>query len=182
MRISKIIILLISLLISSCSLHSVSEPLKEFNFIENVPFFPQEEYQCGPASLAGVLNYNGLNISPEEIAREIYSKSVRGTLTIDMALFAEKKGFSVSQYSGSLNDIRKNIDSKIPVIVMIDTGIFFVQQNHFMVITGYNEDGIVANSGREKSKFIPEKKFLSMWEKTNFWTLKIISNEYRNYL
>ncbi|NWF98783.1 MAG: peptidase C39 family protein [Nitrospirae bacterium] len=145
------------------------------HLIENVPFFPQEEYQCGPASLAGVLNYYGLKISPEEIANEIYSKSARGTLTIDMVLFAQKIGMSAKQYSGSLDDIRKNIDNKNPVIVMIDTGIFFVQQYHFMVITGYNEEGIIVNSGKVQNKFMPENNFLNMWEKTKYWMLEIRS-------
>ncbi len=175
MKIINITVLLIlSLLFSSCSLHSITEEQKKEHLIENVPFFPQEEYQCGPASLAGVLNYYGVNISPEEIASEIYSKSAKGTLTIDMVLFAQKKGLSAGQYIGSLNDIRKNIDNKIPVIVMIDTGIFLIQQNHFMVITGYNEKGIIANSGKEQNKFISEKKFLSQWAKTKYWMLEIV--------
>jgi ABC-type bacteriocin/lantibiotic exporter with double-glycine peptidase domain len=161
--------------ILSCSLHSISETQKNVHLIENVPFFPQEEYQCGPASLAGVLNYYGLKISPEEIANEIYSKSARGTLTIDMVLFAQKIGMSAKQYSGSLDDIRKNIDNKNPVIVMIDTGIFFVQQYHFMVITGYNEEGIIVNSGKVQNKFMPENNFLNMWEKTKYWMLEIRS-------
>ena len=167
--------LIFILLILSCSLHSISETKKNVHLIDNVPFFPQEEYQCGPASLAGVLNYYGLKLSPEEIANEIYSKSARGTLTIDMVLFVQKRGMSAKQYSGSLDDIRKNIDNKNPVIVMIDTGIFFVQQYHFMVITGYNEEGIIVNSGKEQNKFMTENKFLNMWKKTKYWILEIKS-------
>ncbi|MDO8724317.1 MAG: C39 family peptidase [Syntrophales bacterium] len=40
--------------------------------IENVLFFLQETYQCGPASLAGGMHYWGVEASPEEIAEEIY--------------------------------------------------------------------------------------------------------------
>jgi hypothetical protein len=42
-----------------------------------------------------------------------------------------------------------------------------------MVIIGYNEYGILANSGKDNEKFIPEDDFLKAWEKTNFWTLLI---------
>lgn len=176
MKVFKIANLLIfCILISSCAMQSISKTHKNDHVIENVPFFPQEEYQCGPASLAGVLNYYGQNILPEEIAKEIYSRSAKGSLTVDMFLFAEKKGMSAFQYRGSIDDIRKNIDNKIPVIVMIDTGNYFIQQNHFIVITGYNEEGIYAHSGRDQNKFIPLKKFLSMWERSNYWTLKILN-------
>ncbi|MGO9379726.1 MAG: C39 family peptidase [Dissulfurispiraceae bacterium] len=43
--------------------------------IRDVPFFPQEDYQCGPASLAGVLHFWKSDVSVVEIAGQIFSKS-----------------------------------------------------------------------------------------------------------
>jgi ABC-type bacteriocin/lantibiotic exporter with double-glycine peptidase domain len=141
--------------------------------IENLPFYPQESYQCGPASLAGVLNYWGATVKPDEIARNIFSSSARGTLTIDMVLYAQQQGLSAEQYKGSLENLKQNIDSGLPVVVLVDYGGLLYQMNHFMVIIGYNEYGILANSGKDHEKFIPEDDFLKSWEKTNFWTLRI---------
>jgi len=141
--------------------------------IENLPFYPQESYQCGPASLAGVLNYWGVTVTPDDVARNIFSASARGTLTIDMVLYAQQKGLSAEQYKGSLENLKQNIDSGYPVVVLVDYGGAFYQMNHFMVIFGYNERGILANSGKDHEKFIPEDDFLKSWEKTNFWTLRI---------
>ena len=143
--------------------------------IQNVPFHPQEEFQCGPASLAGVLNHWNINVSPEEIASEIYSKSAKGTLNIDMVLYAEKTGLKARQYRGSMEDIKNKIDSGYPLIVLVDEGVLVYQRNHFMVVVGYGEEGILANSGREQHKFIPFKEFLRSWERTKFWTLLITS-------
>lgn len=139
--------------------------------IEGVPFYPQEAYQCGPSSLAAVLDYYSIDISPEEIAREIYSKSARGTLNMDMVFYAENKGLVVRQYSGSVEDIKQNIDAGGPVIVMVDYGFSLYQKNHFMVVIGYNNKGIISNSGREQFKFIPFHDFHKTWRKTKFWTL-----------
>jgi predicted double-glycine peptidase len=141
--------------------------------IQNVPFYPQEEYQCGPASLAGVLNYWGLEASPEEIAAEIYSKSAKGTLNIDMGLYVERRGLKARQYRGSFEDIKSKIDSGYPLIVLVDEGFLVYQKNHFMVVIGYGGEGILVNSGREQHKFIPVKDFLKSWERTKFWTLVI---------
>jgi ABC-type bacteriocin/lantibiotic exporter with double-glycine peptidase domain len=141
--------------------------------IENLPFYPQESYQCGPAALSGVLNYWGVAVTPDEVAGNIFSSSARGTLTIDMVLYAQQKGLSVEQFKGSLDNLRQNIDAGFPVIVLVDNGGAFYQLNHFMVVIGYNKYGILANSGKDKEKFIPEKDFLKSWEKTNFWTLLI---------
>jgi ABC-type bacteriocin/lantibiotic exporter with double-glycine peptidase domain len=149
------------------------EESKPSRLIENVPFFPQEAFQCGPTSLAGVLNYLGVNVSPEEIAMEIYSPSAGGTLNLDLILYAERKGLKTIQYKGSLDDIKKKIDAGYPVIVLVDLGLWVYQQNHFMVIVGYFENGIIANSGKDRFKSIALNHFIKIWEKTNFWTLLI---------
>jgi ABC-type bacteriocin/lantibiotic exporter with double-glycine peptidase domain len=141
--------------------------------IANIPFYSQESYQCGPASLAGVLNYWGIRITPDQVARNIFSASARGTLTIDMVLFAQQKGLSAEQYRGSIENLKQNIDSGYPVVVLVDYGGVLYQMNHFMVVIGYNEYGILANSGKDNEKFIPEDDFMKSWKKTNYWTLLI---------
>jgi ABC-type bacteriocin/lantibiotic exporter with double-glycine peptidase domain len=91
-----------------------------------------------------------------------------------MILYAEKKGMKALHYKGSVDDIRSKIDLGYPVIVLIDLGFWLYQQNHFMVVVGYYENGIVANSGKDRLKPIPLKDFIKTWEKTKFWTLLII--------
>ncbi|NCO84454.1 MAG: hypothetical protein COZ31_07025 [Nitrospirae bacterium CG_4_10_14_3_um_filter_44_29] len=141
--------------------------------ISNVPFYAQEAYQCGPASLAGVMNYWKIDVKPDDIAKEIYSKSAKGTLNIDMIIYPQKKGLTAEQYSGGMKDLKKNIDSGYPLIVLVDYGFWAFQANHFMVVVGYNEGGVIVNSGKDKGKFIPEEDFIKTWERTKFWTLLI---------
>lgn len=143
------------------------------HIIRNIPFYPQEDFQCGPASLAAVLNYWGIPVTPEQVAKDIYSNSAKGTLNIDMLLYAQSRGLTASQYPGGLNDLREKIDLGEPLIVLVDYGVSIIQANHFMVVVGYNERGVVANSGRDEMKFIPVEDFLKSWEKTKFWTLLI---------
>ncbi|OHE59241.1 MAG: hypothetical protein A2Z47_07630 [Thermodesulfovibrio sp. RBG_19FT_COMBO_42_12] len=143
------------------------------HIIENVPFYPQETYQCGPASLAGVLNYWGINIIPDDVAKEIYSEAAGGTLNIDMILYAQRKGLNAIQYKGSTEDLKKNVESGYPVIVLVDHGFSVYQINHFMVVVGYNEHGLIVNSGKDKGKFISAEDFVNAWKKANFWTLLI---------
>ena len=38
----------------------------------SVPFYPQTDYQCGPATLAMALTYHGLSITPEELQSQVY--------------------------------------------------------------------------------------------------------------
>jgi ABC-type bacteriocin/lantibiotic exporter with double-glycine peptidase domain len=157
----------------SCAGSSPFSEGKAARVIEHVPFYPQEMYQCGPASLAGVLNFWGTAVSPEEIAEEIYSKSAKGTLTLDMILYAKKKGFNAGQYQGSYDDIQRNVESGVPLVVMVDYGFWVYQQNHYIIVFGYNENGVIVHSGKKPHQLIPLKEFLRSWGKTNFWTLRI---------
>jgi hypothetical protein len=90
-----------------------------------------------------------------------------------MVLFAEKKGLKASQYQGSWEDLKRNIDSNQPLVVLIDDGFWVYQKDHYMVVVGYAEGGVIGNSGKERHQFIPLNRFLRSWERTNFWSLRI---------
>jgi ABC-type bacteriocin/lantibiotic exporter with double-glycine peptidase domain len=130
-------------------------------------------FQCGPASLAGVLNYWGIAAEPEEIARTIYSPGGRGTLDLDLVFYGEKRGLKAARYSGTGEDLTQNVEERVPLIVLIDEGILAYQKHHFMIVVGYNNQGIFAHSGRERERFYPWPAFLKTWEKTKNWTLRL---------
>lgn len=161
------------ILLFACAGASRNRETPTVRFIEDVPFYRQEAYQCGPASLAGVLNYWGLNISPAEIAAEIYSPKARGTLDMDMVFYAQRKGLKASQYQGNVEDLKRNIDSNQPLVVLVDDGFWVYEKAHFMVVVGYDEGGLIVNSGKERHQFIPLSRFLRGWERAKFWTLRI---------
>ena len=143
------------------------------HLIGGVPFFKQDAHQCGPAAMASVLNYRGIKVSPEEIIEAIYSKGAEGTLDFDMVLYAEKKGRKTEKYRGTLENLRINVDSNNPLIVLVDYGFLSYQRNHFMVVLGYDESHIYVNSGVEPLEAISKDEFVRTWKKTNFWTLLI---------
>lgn len=160
----------------SCSPLDIREE-ENVHLIDGVPFHPQKAYQCGPASLASVLNYYGTDASPDEIAQNIYSASAGGTLNIDMVLYAERKGLKARQYSGNIRDIKENVDSGNPLIVMVDYGFSVYQRNHFMVVVGYSQNGIIAHSGGRRFKVIQYRDFEKTWRKTNLWSLLVYPEE-----
>jgi len=141
--------------------------------VNEVPFYPQVSFQCGPASLAGVLNFFGESVTPDEIAEAIFRRDIRGTVTLDMLLYARKRGFFAEWYNGSVDDIRRSVDERVPLIVMVDFGFAGVRKNHFMVVVGYTPEGVIANSGKTREKLIPWKDFLAYWNRTKRWALRI---------
>ncbi len=172
-----LLIMAVPLLIASCKTLGMKSPPTDARIIGNVPFHQQETYQCGPSALASVLNYWNIPVTPEQIAEDIFSKSARGTLNLDMILYAQGKGLYAEQYRGSVESLKTDIDAGFPLIVMVDYGFSLYRQNHFMVVVGYSDQGIIAHTGREKEEGILWYDFLRTWEKTGYWTLLIKKSE-----
>lgn len=167
--------ILLAFLFPGCATLSDNQPVQGRNItlLEAIPFYPQEDYQCGPASLAGVLNYWGVAVSPREVAGEIFSPSAKGTLNFDMPLYVRSKGLEALQYSGSLVDLREKIRFSYPLIVLVDYGFSVYQLNHFMVVVGFYDEGVVVNSGKKEGQLISSQDFLKSWERTKYWTLLV---------
>ena len=138
-----------------------------------VPFFPDGGDQCGPTALASVLGYWGVPAEPAALRREIYLPSLRGALPLDLLLAARARGLKAEMSNGGRDELRGQIDAGRPVIAFVNLGFRFLPIGHFLVVTGYDERGIYAHSGRRKNAFVGWSKFEGMWEKTGRWTLVI---------
>jgi len=176
----SVFVLLIFFLFQGCVARMPGSPIipQDARIIQQVPFYEDTGYQCGPSSLAAVMNYwagknNTLNKTlPENISSEIYSKDARGVLGMDMEFYARKNGFLTKQYSGSIDDLKENVLKDIPLIILVDYGVSFYQRNHFMVVTGFSGDGIILHSGMQV-KYMPFDDLEKIWRKTDHWTLII---------
>lgn len=156
-----------------------TRPVAE-RIIPDVPFFAQEAYQCGPASLAGVLRHLGLTgtqATPDGVADAIFRPGMHGTLSLDLALYPRTLGLASRWYDGSVADLMAAVDSGQPRIVMVDHGYGLVSTYHFMVVVGYAPDAVIVNSDRTPLQRLPWASFLRTWDRTDRWTLEVRRQE-----
>jgi len=130
-----------------------------------VPFVKQQSEFCGPAALSSVLRYYGVNITQNQIGKSVYIPELNGALITDLENYAKKFGFKTKIEKGSIEVLKGFIKKDIPIIVLVDYGIFFVSRLHYVVVVGFNEKGFIIHTGYEKSKFISYKKFEKLWKK-----------------
>ena len=131
----------------------------------NVPFEKQKNEFCGPASLSSVMKYYGQDVSQDEIAKSVYLKNLKGTLITDLENFANEKGLKTILKKSEIDEIKKYIDEKKPVIALLDYGFLFVSKPHYVVVIGYDDNGFILNDGYEEKKSINYGEFLNKWEK-----------------
>src|SRR5919198_4728293 len=105
--------------------------------LESVPFVPQAEYQCGPASLAMVLAWIGKPVRPAELAGQVYSLARQGSLPGDMTGAARRHGL-VAYPISTLRDVVSEVAAGNPVIVLQNLGSSDRPRWHYAVVVGYD--------------------------------------------
>lgn len=133
--------------------------------IAGVPFLPQEDDTCGPSSLAMVLGFLGRNVDTAEIVRETRTEGLKGTLITDLTSAARRRGFAAEIVDLDLPRLRERISAGLPVILLVDLGIWTWSRPHYLVAYGWTPEGVVAHSGRERGKVIPFSTLDAQWAK-----------------
>ena len=149
------------------------------HLITTVPFIPQDAYQCGPAALAMVLRYYGVEgvaADQDRIARILHLPSARGALNLDLEFYARRQGFRTRAFPGSVDLAKAELRRQRPLIVFQDLGRPFSPAPHFAVLLGYDERAgvVVLHSGRTPYRVVPVAEFEHAWAARRYWTLLIL--------
>ena len=68
----------------------VERTLPRVVLLNDTPFFPQTDYQCGPAALATVLQAQGIDIAPADLSPGVYLPGRKGSLQVEMVAAARR--------------------------------------------------------------------------------------------
>lgn len=157
---------------------SGEETLPSEVILKEVPPFFQQQHYCGPAALASVLTYWGYPISQEEIGQSIYLNQAKGTLNLDLTLFARRLGFEATSYPSTLIDLKRHLSQGQPLIAFVNLGSSWFPRWHYLVIVGYDDlrEEVISHSGRYAFFRYPYERFCRAWAYTNNWTLVVQPN------
>lgn len=147
--------------------------------LSSVPFYPQRDYQCGPAALATVINHFQVQTTPEELLPLVYIPELKGSLQVEMLAATSQFGLLAIQQDGSLEAILREIASGNPVLVMQNLGLEAYPFWHYAVVIGYDlqSEHIILRSGEIKRLVRPFSVFERTWQRANFWSVVVVSPE-----
>lgn len=158
--------------------------LPESHTIESVPFFPQEQFYCGPTTLSEVFGYYGKSTSPNDIAPKLFIPDKEGSLQLEMVSATRQFGFLPYTERGTLSSIMSLVKEDIPVIVFQNLSIQLIPQWHYAVVIGFDSDRgtVTLHTGLTPNHEMSLELFERTWARGNYWYLapvppKVTSSE-----
>lgn len=160
----------------SASLASLQTNIPRAYEIEQVPFFPQEDYYCGPTTLAEVLNYYGSPVTPEALAPGMFTPDLEGSLQIEMVSSARQHALLAYTEQGTLLQLFSLVSDDIPVIVLQNLGTGWFPYWHYALVTGYDldQDQVILHSGVTERRISSIALFENSWRKGDYWLLAAV--------
>lgn len=144
-----------------------------------MPFYPQVEYQCGPAALATVLTHSGSATTPEALVPQVYLPGREGSLQTEMLAAARRNGRVAYRLAPRLEDVLRETSGGTPVIVFQNLALGFAPLWHYAVVVGYDlpREEIILRSGTTSRAVMTLTTFERTWARGEHWAMVAIAPE-----
>ncbi len=141
--------------------------------LSDTPFFPQDEYQCGPAALATVLAAGGLDTDPETLVPLIYLPSRQGSLQAEIVATTRRYGRMPYVLQPDLHALLTEVSQGTPVLVLQNLGLNILPQWHYAVVIGYDAaaDTLLLRSGTNARLRMHRVRFQGSWARADNWAM-----------
>jgi len=141
--------------------------------IQDVPFYPQQAYYCGPTTLAEVANFYGQSQTPDAIAPNLFIPERKGSLQLEMKSAARQLDLLAYTQNANLNQLLTLVSQNVPVIVLQNNGIELMPKWHYAVVVGYDlaVKEVILHTGVTKNYRLNFATFERTWQRANYWML-----------
>lgn len=162
-----------ALLLAACTRTPLLPPVAGGGRVEltEVPFFPQSDYQCGPAALATVFHHAGAPVSPEQLVGAVYLPGRKGSLQVELVAATRRQGLVPYPIAGDLVGLTGALRGGQPVLVLLNLGTQHWPIWHFAVVIGYDadHDHLILRSGTTRREVTAARTFLRRWALGGHW-------------
>lgn len=144
--------------------------------LQDVPFHPQTEYQCGPAALATALGASGVTVAPQDLVGRVFVPQLEGSLQAEV--IAATRGYDRLAYrvEPGLTTLLTTLAEGRPVLVLQNLGVDAVPFWHYAVVVGYDvrREQILLRSGEHRRLAMSTRRFEGSWRRARHWGLVVV--------
>ncbi|MFZ3159744.1 MAG: PA2778 family cysteine peptidase, partial [Rhodoferax sp.] len=108
--------------------------------LTQVPFFPQEAFECGPAALAMVAHAAGVRVSPETLVDQVYLPGRQGSLQPEMLAAARRQGLLAYPLKPRIEAVLREVAAGKPVLVFQNLAFSIYPVWHYAVVMGFDRE------------------------------------------
>lgn len=142
----------------------------------DTPFFPQTEYECGPAALATALGAAGIAVPPEALTGQVYLPARRGSLQLEMLAAARRRGALAVRLPGTLDALLQELAAGRPVVVLQNLSLPIAPRWHYAVLIGYDlpRRELLLRSGTIERQVLSFATFEHTWARGGHWAFAAV--------
>ncbi len=147
--------------------------LPDMAVLSNTPFIAQEDYECGPAALAMVLQSAGLSVTAEQLVDQVYLPNRKGSLQIEVLAASRRNGLPGYVLAPQVDAVLREVAAGHPVLVFQNLSLPVYPVWHFAVVMGYDRDRnvLLLHSGRTQAMEISMYAFERTWQRGGYWAM-----------
>ncbi|WP_404377507.1 PA2778 family cysteine peptidase [Vreelandella aquamarina] len=171
-----LVLSLLLLLLTGCArspvlLESTKASLTPQIELTEVPFFAQTEYQCGPATLAMVLNHQGVDASLDELIPQVFLPGRDGSVQPEMLATVRRYEQLAIPIRGTMDALLTHLEAGDPVVVMQNLALPAFPMWHYAVAIGFDlpNETLILRSGEIERHTMSFSRFDATWARTERW-------------
>lgn len=147
--------------------------LPEQVLLVEVPFFPQQTYQCGPATLAMLMNHQGEPVNPDSLVERVFIESREGSLQAEMLAATRRQALLPYVHDTRFSTLLQQLNAGHPVLVFQNLGFGFYPVWHYAVVIGYDleQQEVVLHSGTTEQLRRSFRRFELEWRGGDYWAI-----------
>ncbi|RJG03890.1 PA2778 family cysteine peptidase [Noviherbaspirillum sedimenti] len=179
----KLALVCLSLWLTACATPQMAslqqrwpEALPASATVADVPFYPQDDYQCGPAALAMAAGAAGTQLRPEDLVEQVYLPARQGSLQLEMLAVGRRYGLLSYQLKPGVENLLQEVAAGNPAIVLQNLSFSFSPVWHYAVVTGFDRSRnmLRLHSGRTRDMEMSLYTFERTWARADQWAMLLL--------
>lgn len=140
-----------------------------------VPYFSQDDDQCGPAALAMAMVDAGRAVAPEELRQRVFVPARAGSFTAEMLAAPRRFGLLAVRTEPTVEGVLRELGQGTPVVVFQNLSLPVWPIWHYAVAIGYDLDTqqIVLHSGAQERLVMSLHAFERTWARGGRWAMTV---------